>query len=398
MTAFNAGNVSYKFDYRSTNDDAWYNCGIVLDHEKQQLRVKFEHFKPIENDEVFSITDFKDQDQLDEFIARFRPVSLVLDDNECSRVIEGMTVCATYGDEDSLRYFDAVVDAVYYKEHTAKKCLCNYMLFWQHGPQEGNITATKLENISLISYGVDDLILSEFSKLVEENLRGKSSEFFLIPKSSFLSKITSSNETLLPQEFGSVGHSSLVGHSKGKERFFLELSDQDRDMGGVKETGRHHYIILENLERDLCPTLMMMFIHEQTEITAQAYVFPNLSMETYARGAIVVESKSNLKRLYEFINNPNQFIVSSTGRPWVIAEDKHRIGNFKTNLQGLQPRVENVNTDSELKVVWLGTEEYRNAKQLKDLFIEYRNHLNGLAQRLEKEEDKVKKKMKTDSH
>lgn len=85
-------------------------------------------------------------------------------------------------------------------------------------------------------------------------------------------------------------------------------------MGGVKDTGFHHYIILENLEKNLSPVLMTEFIHEHTSITAQAYVFLSLSAETYARGALVLNSKSKLKRIYEFINNPNHFIVSSSGR------------------------------------------------------------------------------------
>lgn len=101
----------------------------------------------------------------------------------------------------------------------------------------------------------------------------------------------------------------------GRERLCSESPDQDIDMGGAIAAGcSHHYIILENLEKDLCPLIMMDFIHEHTSIRAQTYVFPSLSSETYARGAIVVDKRSNLKRIYDFISNPNHFIISFSER------------------------------------------------------------------------------------
>lgn len=82
-------------------------------------------------------------------------------------------------------------------------------------------------------------------------------------------------------------------------------------MGGVKETESHHFIILENLEKDLSPVLMKDFIYEQTSIPTHTYVFQSLSNEPYARGVIIVDSKQKLKRIHEFISNPNHFIVST---------------------------------------------------------------------------------------
>ncbi|KAI7746456.1 hypothetical protein M8C21_022549, partial [Ambrosia artemisiifolia] len=164
-----------------------------------------------------------------------------------------------------------------------------------------------------------------------------------------------------------------------------------RDLGGMKETdGRHYYLILENLEKDLCSLSMMNFIQEQTLITAQACVFPSLLSETYARGAILVDSKTDLQSLNEFIENPNHLIVSLSGRPWVIAEDRlTRTGIFNpTNLHSLRPKYENFGTKKDLKVVGLGTEAYTTAKRLKDLYVEFRKHCNGLMQRLAIEEKK----------
>lgn len=85
-------------------------------------------------------------------------------------------------------------------------------------------------------------------------------------------------------------------------------------MNGYEETGSQHYVIVDNLEKDLSPTLIMEFIHKQTSISAQAYVFPSLSEESYTRGAIVLDSKTELKQIYEFLINQSHVIISSTGR------------------------------------------------------------------------------------
>lgn len=389
MAIFKEVHESYDMEYRSKADDAWYNVCLVLEGGNR-LRVEFENFSE-SLDEVFSIDDFSALNEIDEFMRRFRLSSYGVEDNECSRVIEGMMVCAEYTGDGKRRFFDAIVDSVRYKEHTPEKCLCTYLLFWQHGPEEGNITATKLHDIFLIKRAAVYPTLADFTKLLKEKLtRPATSEFILTPKRSFLSTTTNSNKnTSKSQEFGGAGHNSHVGLCEGRERIGPQLIDHDRELGGAKETVSHHYIILENLEKDVCPLLMMDFIHEQTSITAQAYVFPSLSAETYARGAIVVDSRTNLKRICEFINNPNQFIVSSSGRPWIIAEDNLRTGTFNTNLQSLQPKYENYNTKTELKVARLGTNEYNKAKKLKALYMEFRGHLNGLVQRLSTEEKKT---------
>lgn len=97
--------------------------------------------------------------------------------------------------------------------------------------------------------------------------------------------------------------------------------DEDRDIGGVpfnmnkvEELGNHHYILIDNLEKDLSPTSVIEFIRKQTSITAEAYVFPSLLAESYTRGAIVLASKRSLEEIYKFLINPDHAIVSSTGR------------------------------------------------------------------------------------
>ena len=49
---------------------------------------------------------------------------------------------------------------------------------------------------------------------------------------------------------------------------------------------------------------------------------------------------------------------------------------------------QNKNIGGKLKVVRLGTEEYERAKKSKDLYMEFRNHVNGLVKRLDMEEKK----------
>ncbi|KAJ9560723.1 hypothetical protein OSB04_005883 [Centaurea solstitialis] len=392
-------NVSYNLDYRSKKDEAWYTAAVLLedDGKGKQLRVKFRDFEDSCFDEVFSIADFSTKSELQEFLPRFRRVSVPIEDNECSRVISGMIVCATYKGDGSVRFFDAIVDDVRYKEHTPEKCLCTYLLVWQHGPAEGNITATSIEDICLIVPGAVDPQVIDFAKIVKKKLG-------LVYKRPFLSRKTSSDETLdelqasSPMQtfclqfltffldLDSAGYSSYVEFSKGfvlcKLRF-LNLSDF-----------RTYFVLFGKdrvgklLSSNLSPSSMMEFLHVHTSITPQAYVFPSLSVETYARGAVMVDSREKLKRIYDFLSNPNHCIVSSSGRPWVIAEAMLRTGTFDTNLQSCMPLSEKRNIGNGLMVVRLGTEEYERAKQQKDLYMNFRKHLNGLLERLDKEEKK----------
>lgn len=97
--------------------------------------------------------------------------------------------------------------------------------------------------------------------------------------------------------------------------------DHDRDMGGgcfnmssIEETGSHYFMIIEHLEKDLSPSSIIEFIHKQTSITAQAYMFPCLSWESYTRGAVVSNCKEELEKIYDFLSSPDHIIISSKGR------------------------------------------------------------------------------------
>ncbi|XP_076928654.1 uncharacterized protein LOC143592670 [Bidens hawaiensis] len=171
MAAIINDGVEYRPD-----DEAWYTCRVDLEDGNQLLRVKFQSFYSL-SDEVFTIADFSTHRQIQQFLRKFRPVSEPIDDNECSRLTQGMPVCAVYrGTQKPLRYYDAIVDAVHYKEHSPEMCLCSYSLSWQHGPGKGSVTETTIEDICLITRGEKHPKVAEFTDLVKQKLKEASVE------------------------------------------------------------------------------------------------------------------------------------------------------------------------------------------------------------------------------
>ncbi|EOX93547.1 Coated vesicle membrane protein-like [Theobroma cacao] len=92
---------------------------------------------------------------------------------------------------------------------------------------------------------------------------------------------------------------------------------QDTDVGGDKKC---QMILVQNLVKELSSSTVLEFIHKQTSIASQAYIFPSLPWESYTNGVIVLDCRKDLEQLFGFLDNPNHFVVSSNGRPWVAAE------------------------------------------------------------------------------
>lgn len=86
---------------------------------------------------------------------------------------------------------------------------------------------------------------------------------------------------------------------------------QDTDIGGDK---KRYIILVQNLEKGLSSSTVLEFIHKQTSIAPQVYIFPNLPWEPYTNAIIMLDCKENLEQLFGFLQNPNHFIVSSDGR------------------------------------------------------------------------------------
>nr|XP_011465065.1 PREDICTED: uncharacterized protein LOC101311101 isoform X2 [Fragaria vesca subsp. vesca] len=162
-----------------------------------------------------------------------------------------------------------------------------------------------------------------------------------------------------------------------------EKTEHDMDIGGTP-----YMLLVENLEKGISPFSIMEFIHQQVTISCQASVWPSKLSEAYTRGTIVVDSKSNLDKLSNFLENPDHLIISSKGRPWVMTEKsalhetaRASIRSFmlmsQTILQNRSPT-----TSHALKVAISGTKEYETAKLMKDLFLEFVKHQGRLHQRL----------------
>ncbi|XP_076884279.1 protein SAWADEE HOMEODOMAIN HOMOLOG 2-like isoform X2 [Bidens hawaiensis] len=170
----NPDGVDYNLDYRWKADDAWYTCAAILEHGSR-LRIKFKDTVQSYFDEIYSVADFNTHREIEQFLSRFRTVSEPVEDNECSRVLEGMKICAIYRNKDEALYYDATVDAVQYVEHTPDKCICSYLLCWQHGPGEGTLTETSIEDMCFIVHGNIHPDIAEFANLVKQQLKGANS-------------------------------------------------------------------------------------------------------------------------------------------------------------------------------------------------------------------------------
>lgn len=100
-----------------------------------------------------------------------------------------------------------------------------------------------------------------------------------------------------------------------------QCTNQDEDMGPKSGNTKdlvtadgHFFIFINNLEKDLTPSLIKSFIYEKTTILPEVYVFPSQLTDPFARGAIMVDSQTKAQTIHEYLDSPNHFIVSSRGR------------------------------------------------------------------------------------
>ncbi|XP_054814915.1 uncharacterized protein LOC129315320 isoform X4 [Prosopis cineraria] len=98
----------------------------------------------------------------------------------------------------------------------------------------------------------------------------------------------------------------------------LSNRKEDRDLGGKKSM---FMILVGNLDKALSPTTIGEFLYGHTFVSPKVFAFPSLSSELFTRGAFIVDSEGDFKRVRNFLSDPTQIIVSSTGRPWVIIEE-----------------------------------------------------------------------------
>jgi hypothetical protein len=102
-------------------DGAWYSVRVELEGEEEVLRVKYVGFTE-EEDNKFRASDFKSRTEVEKFMDRFRAVSVQVQDSDCSKVVTGNRVCASYSErDDDVRFYDAVIDGVLTPH--SQKCL-----------------------------------------------------------------------------------------------------------------------------------------------------------------------------------------------------------------------------------------------------------------------------------
>ncbi|XP_062152978.1 uncharacterized protein LOC133861253 isoform X2 [Alnus glutinosa] len=386
-------------EFRSAGDDAWYSARVGL--EGEVLRVKYLGFSE-DDDEVFRASDFKSRREVDEFKDRFRAVSVQVQDSDCSEVVTGDRVCASFSFHDNdVRFYDAVVDGVERREHAQKQggeeeCSCVFILSWLHGPNAENLTATAIENIcqvqstapidpkvtSFLEVARERFIINREPALISKaggssNNKRKLSYFDLLKREKGRAKRTRAGITACPYE--------------GRIDSHLERTIQDTDIGGL---GNHYVILLENLDKGLSPLSVAEFIHRETSISPQVYVFPNLTSAPSTQGALVLDCEMKFLKLSDFLDNSNHIIMSSRERPWVIIEKMsgHNALRASMWIQAVTSQIklqQGSIGSNELRVVHSGSEEYERAKLLKDLFEEFFNHRKGLQKRLDLDVGKI---------
>lgn len=178
----------------------------------------------------------------------------------------------------------------------------------------------------------------------------------------------------------------------------MEQGDSDKDLGGEDmihqpnaSTGGHHIILITNLENNLSPSIIEQFIHKHTSILPEVLVFPSQSSVPYASGAICLDSETKLEKIFKFLLNSEHMIISARGRPWVITGKMFNKSNMRVRILKFEYEGESgkSNMSRELKVVRLGTEAYKRAAQLRELFMDFMDHMNRIHNRLALEEAKI---------
>ncbi|KAA3474760.1 Voltage-dependent calcium channel subunit alpha-2/delta-3 [Gossypium australe] len=436
----------YDTEFRSYPDDAWYSVQLLLEGERsEKLRVKYDEF-PAESDNVFLADNFKSKDELHDFLGRFRKVSAQLQDPNCSKVVKGMRVCASDSfAAGEVLFYDAIVDDVLRKKHSnlngQEECECIFLLFWLHGPNVGNLTNKGVADICLLQDSElhpkliyfmeismqnivqalpdfvsgttsDDLVCNTVARLRETNGRPLSGSLRQGDNccyvSLFIGKVCSAvfeRSVVTPRfvhifvsinaQFKSI---HFIVCNKGVLRATVIGGNcdnrQDTDVGGDKKL---YVILVQNLEKDLSSSAVSKFIHEQTSIATQVYIFPSLPWEPYTNGVIMMDCKKDVEQLFGFLQSPDQFAVSSNGRSSIritacrplVATEKLSLDDHWTLMLKSPNKLLNRwegGFSGELKVVCCGTEEYKKAKELRDLFLQFIDHQKRLYKKLCMEE------------
>nr|XP_023918063.1 uncharacterized protein LOC112029610 isoform X4 [Quercus suber] len=309
-----------EMEYRADVDDAWYSVRVVAEENGEVLRVKFCGFSE-EYDKVVRGSELKSKRDIHNLSERFRPISVQLQDSDCSKVSVGDIVCASFAfREDDVRFYDALVDGVENHAHARKEggeeeCLCNFFLMWMHGPNAGNLASTTIENICQVqSCKQKDPKLDCFLKRAGER-------FVMTSDHDSISKGDSSPNVRLKRSFPQFANqdtrcakrsvSKICSSEAERIGSHSDSSILDMDFGGG---GNEYVILLENLDKGLSPSMIAEFIQRATSVSPEVYIFPNISSEKSTRGVLSLDSKKEFQKLTDFLDSPKHIIMSSGGR------------------------------------------------------------------------------------
>ncbi|KAK8344755.1 hypothetical protein V6Z12_A07G100300 [Gossypium hirsutum] len=298
-----AAEECYNAEFRSYPDDAWYNVRVLFaGNSGDKMRVKF------------------------------HKASAQLQDPDCSMVVKGMRVCSSdsFGNDD-VRFYDAIIDEMLHKKHSyvngQEECECTFLISWLHGPNVGNIIDKGVVNICLLQgseilpklVSFIEIALKKIDKALCKSVSATSNDLVALHKDNKGSPIVKwkpSSLECIRQRKCAPRSLSAVGPLGGIE-FGCASKQEETDLGGDKNL---HKILVQNLEKELSSSTVSEFIHKQTSITTRVYIFPSLPWEPYTNGVIMLNCQKDLERLLGFLQNPNHFIVSLNGRPWVATE------------------------------------------------------------------------------
>ncbi|KAM3684511.1 hypothetical protein ACJW31_11G049100 [Castanea mollissima] len=335
-----------EMEYRADVDDAWYSVRVVAEENGDVLRVKFCGFSE-EFDKVLRGSELKSKRDIHNLSERFRPISVQVQDSDCSKVSAGDIVCASFGfREDDVRFYDALVDGSCKQIDPKLDCFL------------------KRAGERLVMTSDPDLISEDDSS---PNVKLKRSFAQFANQDTRCAKLSVSKICSSEERIGSHSDSSIL----------------DMDFGGG---GNEYVILLENLDKGSSPSMIAEFIQRATSVSPEVYIFPNISSEKSTRGVLSLDSKKDFQKLTDFLDSPKHIIMSSGGRPWVIVEKmtRHNPLRASTGIQS-QRTLQNTSFRSSngIKVVHFGTEEHKMAKLLKDLFVEFFNHQKRLRGKLD---------------
>ncbi|XP_050279827.1 uncharacterized protein LOC126720939 isoform X1 [Quercus robur] len=381
-----------EMEYRADVDDAWYSVRVVAEENGDVLRVKFCGFSE-ECDKVLRGSELKSKRDIHNLSERFRPISVQVQDSDCSKVSVGDIVCASFAfREDDVRFYDALVDGVENHAHARKEggeeeCLCNFFLIWMHGPNAENLSSTTIENICQVQS------CKQIDPKLDCFLKRAGERFVMTSDPDLISKGDSSPNVKLKRSFPQFANqdtrcakrsvSKICSSEAERIGSHSDSSILDMDFGGG---GNEYVILLENLDKGSSPSMIAEFIQRATSVSPEVYIFPNISSEKSTRGVLSLDSKKEFQKLIDFLDSPKHIIMSSGGRPWVIVEKmtRHNPLRASTGIQS-QRTLQNMSFGSSkgIKVVHVGTEEHKMAKLLKDLYVEFFNHQKRLREKLD---------------